>query len=293
MISIFACPKPFTNPHIATIQRNAITSWTLLQPRPEIIIFGEEEGTSDICNELGLRHSPEMARNEHGTPLLNNIFQMASRMATHQHVCFINADIVLMEDFMSAVRTVSVWRQQFLMVGRRWDVGITQPLEFRDPQWRENLKTTVQDCGKQQLPTWIDYFVFPKGLYQNLPAFAIGRPFYDNWLIWQTARLKAPIVDASASVMAVHQNHDYSHVPGGEMAASRVKEGQNNSRLAGGWRHCYTIEDATYRLTPSGIRRNLSLRYFQRRGEMARRWLVDWNRPLRRSLGIGRKRAGS
>jgi hypothetical protein len=69
MLTIFACPKPFTDPHIAIIQRNAITSWTLLRPRPEIILFGDEPGVTEICKELGLRHVGEVERNEYGTPL--------------------------------------------------------------------------------------------------------------------------------------------------------------------------------------------------------------------------------
>ena len=39
LITLFSAPKPFTNPHIAMIQRNAIRSWTLL-PDVEVILLG-------------------------------------------------------------------------------------------------------------------------------------------------------------------------------------------------------------------------------------------------------------
>ena len=54
-ITILAMPKPFRG-HVGTIQRNAIASWTKLQPRPEIILFGHEEGAAKCAQELGLIH---------------------------------------------------------------------------------------------------------------------------------------------------------------------------------------------------------------------------------------------
>jgi len=38
---------------LPTIQRNAIASWTRLDPRPEIFLFGEEEGTRELAGEIG------------------------------------------------------------------------------------------------------------------------------------------------------------------------------------------------------------------------------------------------
>jgi len=134
MLTIFAMPKPFEG-HIATIQRNAITSWTLLNPRPEIILFGEENGVSEIARELGLRHIPKVNRNEYGTPLLNDLFDSAQNLAVNSIVCYVNADIVLLSDFSAAVKQIVSWRPRFLMIGRRWDVDITEPLNFSQAGW--------------------------------------------------------------------------------------------------------------------------------------------------------------
>ena len=55
MLTIFALPKAFHG-HFGVIERNAITSWTRLQPKPEIILFGDDEGTANIADKLGLQH---------------------------------------------------------------------------------------------------------------------------------------------------------------------------------------------------------------------------------------------
>ena len=235
MLTIFACPKPFTDPHIATIQRNAITSWTLLRPRPEIILLGGEKGVAEICAELGLRHVPEIARNEFGTPLLSDIFQKGQELATNDILCYVNSDIILMSDFMIAIQTVTSWCRcrQFLVVGRRWDLDLTNPIAFADSTWEDLLRAEVLRAGAPRPANWIDYFVFPKGLFGDIPPFAIGRTTYDNWLIWKARSFGSPVIDASGCVLAVHQNHAYSHHAQGREGIFSGVEARRNAFLAG------------------------------------------------------------
>ncbi len=53
MLTIFSCHKAFHG-HFNTIQRNAIKSWTLLRPKPEIFLIGDDEGTAEVCRESDL-----------------------------------------------------------------------------------------------------------------------------------------------------------------------------------------------------------------------------------------------
>jgi hypothetical protein len=89
---LFAIPKAFAG-HVGIIQRNAIKSWTLLRPQCEIILFGNDDGTEAVAGEFGVRHVPEVARNEFCTPLLNDMFETAQRLASHKLLCFVNAHI--------------------------------------------------------------------------------------------------------------------------------------------------------------------------------------------------------
>src|SRR5271155_2032498 len=204
MLTIFAMPKPFRG-HIATIQRNAITSWTLLHPRPEIILFGEENGTSEIACELGLRHVLKVDRNEFGTPLLNDLFDKAQNLSSNNTVCYVNADIVLLSDFIAAVQHVVSWHPRFLMIGRRWDIDITEPVNFTQAGWEVSLRSIVLQRALRRTPAEVDYFVFPRGLYKEIAPFAIGRLWWDHWLVWKAFSLRAAVVDASSAILAVHQ----------------------------------------------------------------------------------------
>ena len=309
MLTIFTIPKHFRG-HIAIIQRNAVTSWTLLHPKPEIILFGDEEGTAEICQELRLRHVPEVVRNEYGTPLLNDMFEKAQQLAGCDLLCLVNADIILMNDFMQAIEQVSQWRKRFLMVGQRCDLDVQEPWDFSRHDWEEHLQALAKRVGKQRPPTAIDYHAFPKGLFTAIPPFAKGRTTYDQWLIWYTTHLGATVVDATPRVLAIHQNHDYSHLPKGEHGVRKDEEAQwnrklsevsgkrrehpayhteearRNRELSGGWTHQHTIAHASYILTPTGIQKAWGRDYFAARLELWRRQLIDWTRPLRHLIGL-------
>ena len=233
------------------IQRNAIISWTLLRPRPEIILLGEETGTSEIAKKLGLRYEPKVDRNEQGTPLLSSLFQNAEAMASQKVLCYVNADIILMSGFMEAVEHIASRKSRFLMVGQRWDVHLKELWDFSRPDWPDRLQAHVRENGSLHPKTGIDYFVFPRGLCGSIPPFAIGRTSWDNWLIYQAWRHSAAVVDATRTVFAVHQNHDYGQF-GGKEAVWNSKEARRNRELAQGC--VFTLEDVTHKLLPEGMR---------------------------------------
>jgi hypothetical protein len=283
MLTIFSTCKPFHG-HFAIIQRNAITSWTLLRPRPEIILFGDEEGVAEICAELGLRHVPEIARNEFGTPLLNDLFEKAQQLATHDLLCYVNADIILMSDFAAAVERIRRWQGKFLMIGGCLEADIRHPLDFGRQDWEDHVRAIAQNSGRSKPGP--DYFVFPKGLYLGIPPFAIGRFSWEGWLTWKAASIGATIIDATPGVCAVHQIHDYSHTGRGDEWIWQGEETKRNMELSGGWAFQYSVNSAHYKLTSDGLEKAIEWRYIAGRLEPWRRRLIDWTRPLRHALGL-------
>lgn len=252
MLTIIALPKAFHG-HFGIIQRNAITSWTRLHPKPEIILFGDEVGTAEIARELDLRHVPTIETNEYGTPLLSDLFKKAHTMAQFSTLCYVNADMLLLGEFMEGVQQVVSWRDSFLMVGRRTNLDLNQALDFSLPDWDTRVRSSALRHGILGASYYIDYFVFPRELAMVMLPFAIGRPGWDNWFIWKVRRLRIPVVEASSIVMAIHQNHDYSHIPKGLEGPQHVEEARRNRALAAPGLS-YALDDATYRLTAQGIK---------------------------------------
>jgi hypothetical protein len=291
MLTLFATPKPFRG-HSGIIQRNALQSWTLLAPDVEVILFGDEEGAEEVARELGLRHEPHVERNAHGAKLLPYIFERAQQTARHRILCYANCDIVLTSELAAAAQAVASAHQRFLLVGRRWDLDITAPLDFTAPHWERQLVAQARQTGRQRPSNWIDFFAFPRGLFSHLQPLVIGRVGWDNYLLRLVRRMNLPLVDASAVITPVHQNHDYAYHPQGEYGVWHDAQAQRNIALAGGLANLYTIDDATHRLTPKGLRRRRAHHWAPHRRAAVRAWYRIWfaflgaTRPVRHAFGL-------
>jgi len=220
VLTLFTIPKAFKG-HINVIQRNAIQSWMRLPPEIEIILFGTDERTAEVAREFGVGHEPHVERNEYGSCLVNSMFAKVRSVARRDILCYINCDIILLEDFCAVLEQIKAAHREFL----------------------------------------------------------IGRAHWDNWAIWHVLHSKHPVVDASAVVTAVHQNHDYGHHQEGKQGVYYGEEAERNRQLAGGWRRLRTIADATEVLTPRKLKRN-ALRHWS----TAKRYATQAGRSLLNDL---------
>jgi hypothetical protein len=287
MLTIFATPKPFSG-YFDVIQRNAIGSWTQIAPAPQIILFGNSEGTREIANEFSLEHVPQVESNEFGTPYLRSLIAEAENRARYDMLCYVNADIILTAGFEQAAKQVRAKMNSFLMVGRRMNMWIKEPIHF-DANWRARLN---QEIAARAIPgdhTGIDFFVFPKGFYRTIPPVVIGRAWFDQWMIKAALEQRDPVVDTSPLVPIVHQKHDYTHVEGGLNWAYGGVEAERNLEFCGG-KHAYTLLDVSHELTPNGrIRRVFLRRTIHRTREILWSVAVEKTYPLRKKLGLQRR----
>jgi len=267
LITLFSAPKPFTNPHIAMIQHNAIKSWTLL-PDVEVILLGEETGLAEAAKELGVKHLPSVARNDAGTPLISSMFQLARENSSSDLLCIINADMILMPDFLEAAKQAVKLKDKFVLLSQRWDLDVTQPLDFSGG-WENRLRSVVSGQGNLHRPAGSDFFLFPLSTFLEVPAFTIGRAGWDNWMIYKARKEGCVVIDCTPSIMIVHQNHDYSHLPEGKSHYEHP-DTNKNIRLAGGQANIrYTILDSTHQLVDGKlIRPKLTYLRFMRKVEL-------------------------
>lgn len=252
-ITFFTAPKPFTNPHIAMIQRNAIKSWTLLED-VEIILLGDEVGLSEIAREFNLKHFPNVKVNENGVPLISSMFEIARENSNSDLLCIINADMILMDDFVEVAHRSRLQRDDFVLLSQRWDYDITSALDFGEG-WQLQLRKNVLEQNQLHRPSGSDFFLFPKNCYQDIPNFTIGRAGWDNWMIYKARKENWAVIDCTPALMIVHQNHDYSHLPNAKPHYDHP-ETNINIQLAGGQANVrYTILDSTHQLIDGKLAR--------------------------------------
>jgi hypothetical protein len=228
------------------IQRNAIKSWTLL-PDVEVILLGEEQGLAEAARELGVKHISTVERNADGVPLISSMFKLARENSNSELLCIINADMVLTSDFVEAARRSRMLCDKYVLLSQRWDYDITSPIDYAEG-WQSQLREDVRNQNQLHRPAGSDFFLFPRSCYADIPTFTIGRAGWDNWMIYKARKENWAVIDCTPSVMIVHQNHDYSHLPGAKPHYDHPDTNEN-IRLAGGQANVrYTILDATHQL---------------------------------------------
>jgi hypothetical protein len=230
MITFFCSAKPFRG-RTAIQQRNAINSWLRVGPEVEVILFGNDEGVAEICAEYQLVAVPDVACNEFGTPLLSDMYARAQEYGKFPLLCYINTDIILLEDFAVAAKMLAKHQTPFVMTGRRIDVDFCCGLNF-ETNWRAEVRAAARERGVPGATVCLDYFLFRRGAIPSMPSFAIGRPAWDNWLIMDVRRRGIDLIDASRMVAPIHQNHDYSHVPLAKGIDWEGPEADRNRNLA-------------------------------------------------------------
>jgi hypothetical protein len=249
LLTLFSTPKAFSG-HFGVIQRNAIRSWTMLDPRPEIILFGSDDGTAEICAELGLRHAADVATSGR-VPLISDMFSRAQQLASNDVLTFLNADIILLPRFLDMVRTMQQGGAPFLAAGRRTDITQLELVQFDRPSWAAELLSRCRTEGQLMPANWIDHFTFPRNLYPDIPPFAIGRSGYDNWLLWKAEALGARLIDVTRFCSVIHQRHDYSH-GNGAAAVFGGADAQRAKELVGHWSRYYSVAHARWMMTRKG-----------------------------------------
>jgi hypothetical protein len=290
MLTFFTTAKPFTG-HSGIIQRNALKSWKLLHPDIEVILFGSDEGAAEVCAEMGLRHEPHVERHESGMKYLDYMFRQAQKAARHPFLCYSNCDIVQLPEFLAAFLKVRARMDKFLLVARRWDTNIEAPVNFESTDWPKRLRRKAIETGFQQVQDFVDFFVFPKNFYTEVPPLVVGRSYWDHWLVWRALSGGLAVVDASRYAVAVHQNHNYGYHAQGKQGTNEDPLAMRNLEVAGGKTHQRSIHDATHALSKNGhlirtpVRRFFATLYAMRR----KQGFLEHTFQLRNKLGLRRE----
>ncbi len=251
-ITLFTAPKAFTIPLNIIIQRNAIKNWIALGSEVEVLLMGRETGMAETAAELGVRHVPEVECSEAGPPYISSMMDYARRLTSSPYLAISNADILYLPDIIHATQMAARLSDKFLLLGQRYDLDVPEDMEFT-AGWEERLWQDMQSRGKLHPPLGSDYFIFPRSLLEDIPDFTIGRSGWDNWIIYHAIQEGWTVLDATPSLRIVHQNHDYSHLPGNR-PPYKLPETKRNIALAGGEENMLTIMDIPKQLVDGSVR---------------------------------------
>ena len=286
MLTVFAVPKPFAG-HIGVIQRNAVRSWRALHPECQILLCGDEAGSAEAAFELGVERLLDVDTNDFGTPLLSSVFASVEMRADHDLLCYVNADMLLFPDLVDAVRRVTGACDRFLVVGETFDLEVSRDLAV-DAAEAQRLEERARAEGTRRGRKAIDFFVFRRGTLGEVLDFAVGRPCWDNWVIWRARSLRMSVVDVTDVATVIHQSHEYGHVQHVRGSRWEGPEGDANFELMRWEERRFSLDDATHvALQDGGLAPKKTSLQHRIRTELVRH---DLTVPVARVLDHGYRR---
>ena len=128
------------------------------------------------------------------------------------------------------------------------------PAELEGDFLLTGQRIDILEDGSKRLhrPSGMDYFVFRRGMFKDLPKVTMGRAYCDNALVAYCLRRNIPVIDASFALRVEHQFHDYGHVAGGRSSVWHGEEAMANRRDNGLKDFGPNVLDATHTLLPDG-----------------------------------------
>lgn len=244
--TIFTTCRPFSG-KFAEPQLSAMRSWKTLDPRPDVLIIGDDKKAEEVAASLKYRFVPEVKRNHKGTPIVSSLFAQAEKHSANDILVYCNADVILTQSFTDALsvvkRELEENHRQFLMIGVRWELPKVVFKSDYGPGWEDDLGELLITDGRPSKPVGLDYFAYNRGAFgppDKWPRFAIGRSYWDAWLVWQALYCKTWVVDATPAVLCVHNFHP---------RPDKISEAGVNRDFTLSRRHLAYVWDAQYIVT--------------------------------------------
>ena len=253
MFTILTTAKDFDS-NFKLIQINAINSWRSLSDDIEIIIFGFSKGVDEYAKTIKATHIPKIKCTDSGIPLISDMILQGTKLAKFDILLLVNADIILPNKFIDIIQILKSRKKKFLAIGHRWDMDVDEYINFSDLIESKKFWSKANKISKQHSCTGIDYFIFKKGTLKSLPDFAVGRFGWDNWILWSIRRRLIPLIDLSAEIKVIHQNHIYKKHFRTDI--------ERNLKL--GEKKGLNILDSNYLFKNGKITKNISKRFINR-----------------------------
>ena len=219
ILTMFTTFKNSSNKMI--IYENTIRLWHRLWPEVVPILFTaldplDPESLAHYAVEQGWYVLPVPKTSPTGVPVLRHMFLEAQNQFNTTFYCYANGDILFDRNLTDTIRFLEFSLRgkrliKLLVVGRRmnWSMKNTSLTELDEVGHYANSSTLFNTNAQ-------DYFLTTRDGYpwRSIPDFVVGRVGYDNWLVVTALVKHILVLDATATVTALHQTGEDGNLAG-------------------------------------------------------------------------------
>ncbi|KAK3103087.1 hypothetical protein FSP39_016355 [Pinctada imbricata] len=191
------------------VYNNTINILSSFLPEINLVVFLPEEDIEFFDVPSGWTVLPISRVDCGDTPVLKNMFFDVYEKFESTFYGYLNADILLDRGIIETLHAVKAYmfikgKKQVLISGKRIDL-------YLDKIKRKYISTQKDVEYLSQVGTIAygyaeDFFITTKTYpWRYIPDLVIGRPKYDNYLVYMSRQRSVPVIDASMTILALHQ----------------------------------------------------------------------------------------
>jgi hypothetical protein len=196
-------------------ETDALASWTKLVPPHNVIVFAADTATCDFVKRryaFRCELDTQCMNQDYQRPEIGCVWKRAVQLSSTELMSYVNADIMLFEDFTDTIKAVSnqLGNSHFVLVGKRTDQEpVPNPIELdseRDELYQAAQTRTAHNSGA------MDYWVFRRSVLDLVPrTYKTFMPFLAGVYRWDNVLLSkfilsdnVTVVDSTKAITALH-----------------------------------------------------------------------------------------
>ncbi|KAH3771693.1 hypothetical protein DPMN_173021 [Dreissena polymorpha] len=194
-----------------------LINWRSLHPYVIPVVFTNESSVINECNKAGVTTLPLSKVAADGIPVLKYMFRDAMDHFNTSFYAFSNGDILFTDTLIRTLAhmihsTTGNLSKPVLIVGRRTNV---ENVTFEEGLHWKNITRISKSRGKLFGGWAEDYFITtPSYSWNKVAEVVIGRRAYDNWLVYNARKMNYTVIDATDTLVAVHQTTEAGNFEG-------------------------------------------------------------------------------
>ena len=192
-----------------------VRNWQSLRPYVIPVVFTNQASIADDCRRKGWDVLPVRISANGGIPVLKFMFLDAISTYNTTFYGYGNSDILFTDSLIETLAWLKMsvkLDKPILIIGKRTNVNYVGVKEM--VTWKK-LSAVASSRGKLFRGLAEDYFITTRFYpWKNIPEVVIGRPAFDNWLVYHTRKQNQTVIDATRTILAVHQTTRAGNIEG-------------------------------------------------------------------------------
>ena len=207
------------------VHNNTVKNWLSFRPFVIPVVFTNDKTIALECRRNGWDVLPARVTALDDIPVIKFMYLDAMKAYNTSYYAYSNSDILYSSNLVDTLLGCAYNLSYFLNVTFSNDSFVYgKSVYAKQPTLIIGQRTNVQNVTRNESSTWaaitsvgrnrgvlfggfgFDYFITSRNYtWEKSAEVIVGKPSYDNWLVYNARKQKHKIIDATTTLLAIHQ----------------------------------------------------------------------------------------